>query len=78
MYNSRGGFAIFYRYQPRPIESLCTKKLVGRIKIHDSVLDRLELKTAGYTPENLPTPGTFDEAVTHLAARVASTMKEAS
>ncbi|HJN45030.1 MAG: DUF2235 domain-containing protein [Vicinamibacterales bacterium] len=61
VYDSRSGFNIFYRYQPRPIEDLCSvaKTLV---RIHESVLDRLELRTAGYTPGNLPAK--FHVAVT--------------
>ena len=60
LHNSRDGLAIFYRYSPRPIEKLCKEKK-ARIRIHESVLDRLERRTAEYTPGNLPGPGQFQE-----------------
>ena len=60
LYDSRSGFSIYYRYQPRPIEDLCEGKTP--IRIHKSVLDRLEKRTAGYTPGNLP--GKFEEVAT--------------
>ncbi len=62
LYDSRAGLSIFYRYQPRPIEDRCYGK--APIRIHDSVLDRLQLRTAGYTPGNLPAPEHFQEVTT--------------
>ena len=53
IYDSRSGFKVFYRYQPRPIERLCGDKSTP-IRIHSSVIDRLQRRTAGYTPGNLP------------------------
>lgn len=53
IYDSRDGFAIFYRYHPRKIEKLCHKKM-DKIKIHESVIERMERKTANYAPGNLP------------------------
>jgi hypothetical protein len=61
VYDSRSGFKMFYRYQPRPIELLRSKAKTP-VRIHESVLDRLEQRTAGYTPGNLP--ATFDMVVT--------------
>ena len=60
LYDSRGGLALFYRFQPRPIERLCAgdnKPHRGPAKklIHDSVFDRMEHRTAGYAPGRLPT-----------------------
>lgn len=62
LHNSRDGLAIYYRYAPRDIEALCAKstpgqgsKLNGRIKIHQSVIDRMDLKTDRYAPGLLPT-----------------------
>ncbi len=53
MYNSRHGFASFYRYHPRNIEELC--RVAGtKMKIHESVLRRLQLRTANYAPRVLP------------------------
>ena len=62
LHNSRDGLAIYYRYAPRNIESLCTKnqegrpsKLNGPIKIHRSVIDRMDRATDRYAPGLLPT-----------------------
>lgn len=62
LHNSRDGLGIFYRYAPRDIETLCTKsdgsgasKLKGRIKIHQSVVNRMERATDRYAPGLLPT-----------------------
>ncbi len=52
-YNSRHGFASFYRYQPRNIEVLC-RTATAKVKIHQSVLKRLQLRTANYAPKVLP------------------------
>ncbi|MBT6050707.1 MAG: DUF2235 domain-containing protein [Candidatus Scalindua sp.] len=56
IYNSRDGLAIYYRYHPRDIETLSKDKLKGasRIKIHESVINRMERRTSNYAPENLP------------------------
>lgn len=54
MFNSRDGFAIYYRYNPRDIEKLCKNKLTGSIKIHESVIERMVYETANYAPGNLP------------------------
>jgi uncharacterized protein (DUF2235 family) len=52
-YNSRHRFASFYRYHPREIEALCNNA-DATVKIHESVLDRLRLRTANYAPRVLP------------------------
>ena len=56
IYNSRDGLAIYYRYHPRDIGTLYKDKLKGntRIKIHESVIDRMERRTSNYAPGNLP------------------------
>lgn len=54
MFNSRDGFAIYYRYNPRDIEKLCKNRLDSNIKIHESVIERMTYKTANYAPGNLP------------------------
>lgn len=54
MYNSREGLAIYYRYHPREIEKVCNGKLKDKIKIHESVINRMRRKTANYAPGLLP------------------------
>ncbi|GAV21266.1 hypothetical protein MMIC_P2248 [Mariprofundus micogutta] len=62
MYDSRNGVAMMYRYHPREIEKLCKpekdgkviKKLKGEIKIHRSVIERINHRTANYAPGQLP------------------------
>jgi len=53
MYDSRQGFATYYRYHPREIETLC-KEANTKVKIHESVISRLKLRTANYAPTLLP------------------------
>jgi hypothetical protein len=69
IYNSRDGLAIYYRYHPRDIGTLYKDKLKGntRIKIHESVIDRMERRTSNYAPENLPLD--FDVVDTSGAVR---------
>ena len=54
MYNSRDGFAVFYRYHPREMEKLCDGRLEGDIKLHRSVIERMNHRTANYAPGQLP------------------------
>jgi len=54
MYNSRDGFGFFYRYHPREIEKLSEGKLLGDIKIHCSVMERMNHRTANYAPGHIP------------------------
>jgi hypothetical protein len=54
MYNSRDGFAAFYRYHPREIEKLCQDRIAGDIKLHRSVIERIKHRTANYAPGQLP------------------------
>lgn len=56
LYNERNGLGVFYRYYPRFIADLCTKKIPHstRIKIHASVFERMEKFTSHYAPGNLP------------------------
>lgn len=58
MYDSRDRWGIFYRYHPRELDVLCDGKLENHIKIHNSVLERMEHRTANYTPGQLP--GVFE------------------
>ncbi len=61
LHDSRDGLALYYRYAPRNIENLSTaaengrpSKLDGRIKIHQSVIERMERSTDRYAPGLLP------------------------
>lgn len=58
IYDSRGGAALLYRYQPRPIKEEFERKVVGAVRIHESVFERMKYRTAGYTPVMIP--GKFD------------------
>jgi uncharacterized protein (DUF2235 family) len=54
LYDSRDGVALYYRYAPRDIEQLCEGRLQDPIKIHDSVIERLDRETLRYAPTFLP------------------------
>lgn len=88
MYDSRDGFAVYYRYHPRELDKLCRQdttflskvpcdeqrpfavtadelasnpgvkrscnKLLGEIKVHSSVIERMFRRTANYAPTQLP------------------------
>ncbi len=61
LYDSRDGFAVYYRYEPRYIEQLCIgdtpeqpKIAIGKIKIHNTVVERIKRGTALYAPGFLP------------------------
>jgi len=53
LYDSRSGPAIYYRYKPRDIGTLCAQHRVP-VRIHASVFDRITHATQGYAPGNLP------------------------
>jgi len=53
LYNSRQDFASFYRYHPRDISTLCSEAKTP-VKVHESVIKRLEQRTANYAPRLLP------------------------
>jgi len=69
LYNSRDGMAIYYRYHPREITSLCEDKLLSPIKVHNSTLERLKKCTANYTPVVLPDKFDVVESAPDAAAR---------
>jgi uncharacterized protein (DUF2235 family) len=54
MYNSRESFSAVYRYHPREIGKLCEGRLEGEIKPHRSVIERMNHRTANYSPGYLP------------------------
>lgn len=68
MYNSRAGLAAFYRYHPREIENLCNNKLLGNIKLHRSVMERLNHRTANYVPGHIP--ATFEIVDSDIPANI--------
>ncbi|MDQ6969852.1 MAG: DUF2235 domain-containing protein [Mariprofundus sp.] len=54
MYDSRDGAGVIYRYHPRDLECLCSGRLNGDIKLHRSVIERLEHRSGNYAPGQLP------------------------
>lgn len=73
LYDSRDGIGIYYRYQPRDIKALCqtrqgSNKLKDQVKVHNSVIQRIEHRTAGYAPVYLPHQ--FDVVETPLQSTV--------
>jgi hypothetical protein len=63
LYNSRSGFASYYRYGPRKIAELCAQKFsrtpgdevyIACPKIHESVLTRIKNNAHVYSPIGLP------------------------
>lgn len=68
MYDSRDGAAMLYRYHPREIERLCEGRIKGNIKIHRSVIERINHRTANYAPGQLP--ATFDVVENSLHGKI--------
>lgn len=61
LYDSRHGPAMYYRYHPREIQNLCksrdgrlSERIKGNIRVHESVIRRMEKRTANYAPGHLP------------------------
>lgn len=56
VYDSRQGLGGYYRYNPRRIERLThtAKVSIGRTKVHESVLRRIQVGHDGYAPITLP------------------------
>jgi hypothetical protein len=52
LYDSRGGFARYYRYEPRNMKELCEKNHVEP-KIHLSAIERIAQGSDGYAPGNI-------------------------
>jgi hypothetical protein len=73
LYDSRDGFGLYYRYEPRDIDALTqtkegTSKLKNKVKVHNTVIQRIQQGTAGYAPGYLPYE--FDVVETPLQASV--------
>ncbi len=54
LYDSRAGAGAYYRYAPRDIGRLCRENNIKTVKIHQSVFDRIQHKTAAYNPGAIP------------------------
>ena len=54
LYDSRSGFASYYRYGPRDINSICADNGMGTPKVHVSAFERVGRATLEYAPGNLP------------------------
>ena len=53
LYDSRAGLSSFYQYKPRDIAALCDAS-GANLKIHKSVMDRIQIGSDGYAPSNVP------------------------
>lgn len=69
LYDSRDGFGVYYRYQPRDLAKLCAEynKPAIRVKIHESAIERMKHQTAKYAPSYIPAE--FDIVSTDLDAK---------
>lgn len=54
LYDSRAGYAVYYRWDPRNIAKICKDHGIKRPKIHASVFERIACTTDGYAPGNIP------------------------
>lgn len=54
LYDSRAGLAVYYRWGPRNIVTLCRDHNIKVPKIHVSVFERIANGTDGYAPGNIP------------------------
>jgi len=85
LYDSRDGLGMYYRYQPRMITELCKStnkktfgedKLLGPVKIHNTVFKRVERGTARYVPSFIP--AVFDVVKTLDSSSRSITLEEES
>lgn len=54
LYDSRAGFGVYYRWQPRDLRKLSARHQVRRIKVHLSAIERAAFGSQGYAPLNIP------------------------
>lgn len=54
LYDPRAGLAVYYRWSPRNIVTLCRDHNVATPKIHVSAFERIANGTGGYAPGNIP------------------------
>ena len=70
LHDSRSGMGVYYRYRPRNVAVLCKEHCVSPVRVHASVLERIELTGGDGLPDGLPE--TFEvegKAVTSVARR---------
>lgn len=78
LYDSRAGYAVYYRWKPRNIAKICNAHGINEPKIHNSVFERIATGAEGYapgsipanlkivyTPHTLPARSNIEEATTH-------------
>lgn len=53
LYNSRSGFASAFRFRPRDLETIRQSYSEEKLKVHPSVLERIDHFTDAYSPHNL-------------------------
>lgn len=53
IYDSRTGFAAYYRYKPRDVRAIC-KEAHSPVKLHRSVFQRIDRYAEDYAPVNVP------------------------
>lgn len=53
-YDSRAGYGVYYRWEPRDILKICEEYKAAKPKIHVSVFERIANTTDGYAPGNIP------------------------
>lgn len=78
LYDSRSGFAVYYRYKPRDLDAMCRKHHMEP-KIHVTVLERIVQSTDGYAPGNIPAKAQIEVTIPQsgdLKAIPAVLMKE--
>ena len=55
LYDSRSGFGVYYRYEPRDIDVICgNSEIKIKPRIHISAFQRIAQGVFGYSPGNLP------------------------
>jgi len=54
LYDSRSGFAFYYRYKPRDVAAIARRCGIERPRLHVTALKRVATGTEGYAPGNIP------------------------
>ena len=54
LYDPRSGLGMFYRWKPRDVATLCSRRGIDVPKIHVSAIERVVQAPEGYAPGNLP------------------------
>jgi len=66
VYDSRAGFAVYYRYKPRDMEAICRRHHVTP-KIHVSAMERIVQGSGGYSPGNIAARATIEVTDPHFS-----------